>query len=89
MVTPTYRRPEQQAELTRMAQTLLLVRNVRWIVIEDAKTPSKPVARLLEQSGLQYEHLIGGFIVCVCVVRTWGASTTFLWCIAVRRERVK
>lgn len=57
VVTPTYRRPEQLAELTRMAQTLLLVHTVRWIVIEDAKAPSKPVARLLEQSGLQYEHL--------------------------------
>ncbi|XP_034242821.1 galactosylgalactosylxylosylprotein 3-beta-glucuronosyltransferase P [Thrips palmi] len=57
VVTPTYRRPEQEAELTRMAQTLLLVRNVRWIVIEDAKAPSKPVAKLLQRFGLPYEHL--------------------------------
>ncbi|KAJ1530979.1 hypothetical protein ONE63_005815 [Megalurothrips usitatus] len=57
VVTPTYRRPEQLAELTRMAQTLLLVRHVRWLVIEDAREPAADVARLLRQSGLPHEHL--------------------------------
>ncbi|KAE8749640.1 hypothetical protein FOCC_FOCC003627 [Frankliniella occidentalis] len=57
VITPTYRRPEQLAELTRMAQTLLLVRNVQWLVIEDAKVPSKHVEQLLKRSGLLYQHL--------------------------------
>ena len=63
VITPTYRRPEQVAELTRMAQTLLLVRNVHWLVVEDAKAPSAPVAALLRDSGLRCEHLTGGWWV--------------------------
>ncbi|KAK3913684.1 Galactosylgalactosylxylosylprotein 3-beta-glucuronosyltransferase P [Frankliniella fusca] len=57
VITPTYRRPEQLPELTRMAQTLLLVRAAHWLVIEDAKEPSKQIAQLLERSGLRFEHL--------------------------------
>ncbi|XP_076755320.1 glucuronyltransferase P [Xylocopa sonorina] len=57
IVTPTYRRPEQIPELTRMSHTLMLVKNVHWLVIEDATVATKQVTRLLERTGLKFEHL--------------------------------
>lgn len=59
IITPTYRRPEQIAELTRLSHTLRLVRNVYWLVIEDADKKTDLVTELLRKSGLRYEHLIG------------------------------
>jgi beta-1,3-glucuronyltransferase len=59
IITPTYRRPEQIPELTRMAHTLMLVRNVHWLVIEDAAVATKQVTKLLERTGLKFDHLIG------------------------------
>ncbi|XP_003398780.2 galactosylgalactosylxylosylprotein 3-beta-glucuronosyltransferase P [Bombus affinis] len=57
IITPTYRRPEQIPELTRMSHTLMLVKNVYWLVIEDATVATKQVTRLLERTGLKFEHL--------------------------------
>ena len=59
IITPTYRRPEQIPELTRMSHTLMLVKNINWLVIEDAKVPTKQVTKLLEKTGLQFVHLVG------------------------------
>jgi len=59
IITPTYRRPEQIPELTRMAHTLMLVKNVHWLVIEDAAVATKQVTKLLERTGLKFDHLIG------------------------------
>lgn len=61
IITPTYRRPEQIPELTRMSHTLMLVKNVHWLVIEDATVATKQVTRLLERTGLKFEHLTGKF----------------------------
>lgn len=58
IITPTYRRPEQIPELTRMSHTLMLVPNLYWLVIEDAKEKTPLVTQLLERTGLNYEHLI-------------------------------
>lgn len=58
VVTPTYRRPEQMADLTRLAQTLMLVPNVHWLVVEDAKTRTPMVADLLRRTGFPYQHLL-------------------------------
>ncbi|XP_033213764.1 galactosylgalactosylxylosylprotein 3-beta-glucuronosyltransferase P-like [Belonocnema kinseyi] len=58
IITPTYRRPEQIAELTRMSHTLMLVKNVNWLVIEDAKVATKHVTKLLEKTGLKFVHLV-------------------------------
>ncbi|XP_032665137.1 galactosylgalactosylxylosylprotein 3-beta-glucuronosyltransferase P isoform X2 [Odontomachus brunneus] len=58
IITPTYRRPEQIPELTRMAHTLMLVKNVHWLVIEDATVPTKQVTNLLTRTGLKFDHLI-------------------------------
>ncbi|XP_076671441.1 glucuronyltransferase P [Andrena cerasifolii] len=57
IITPTYRRPEQIPELTRMSHTLMLVRNVHWLVIEDATVATKQVTALLARTGLKFEHL--------------------------------
>lgn len=57
IITPTYRRPEQIPELTRMSHTLMLVKNIHWLVIEDAYVATKQVTRLLERTGLKFEHL--------------------------------
>ena len=59
IITPTYRRPEQIPELTRMSHTLMLVKNIHWLVIEDAAAATKQVTRLLERTGLKFEHLTG------------------------------
>lgn len=59
IVTPTYRRPEQLPELTRMAQTLMHVRNLVWLVIEDANTTSPLVTALLDKTGIKYHQLAG------------------------------
>lgn len=59
IITPTYRRPEQVADLTRMAQTLMLVRDIHWLVIEDSHDKSPQVSVLLQSFGIRYTHLIG------------------------------
>lgn len=58
VITPTYRRPEQIPELTRIAHTLMLVPNLYWLVIEDAKDKNQQVTELLDRTGLNYEHLV-------------------------------
>lgn len=37
VITPTYARPVQKAELTRLSHTFLLVNKLTWILVEDAK----------------------------------------------------
>lgn len=59
IVTPTYRRPEQQAELTRLAQTLMHVKDIYWLLIEDAKEKSPLLEELLKKWGIRNVHLNG------------------------------
>jgi hypothetical protein len=59
IITPTYRRPEQIAELTRMAQTLMHVQNLHWLVIEDAANKTQLVSNLLQRTGISHDHLLG------------------------------
>lgn len=40
-----------------LSHTLMLVRNMHWIIIEDAEDPSSLVANLLKNSGIRYTHL--------------------------------
>ncbi|CAK9802000.1 Galactosylgalactosylxylosylprotein 3-beta-glucuronosyltransferase I [Anthophora quadrimaculata] len=56
-ITPTFARPVQKAELTRLSQTFLHVPNFHWIVVEDAAIKTKLVTHFLENSGLIYTHL--------------------------------
>ena len=56
-ITPTYPRNEQIAELTRLAQTLLHVKNLHWIIAEDSPNCSKNIQVLLKRYGIPYTHL--------------------------------
>jgi hypothetical protein len=59
VVTPTYRRPEQVPELTRMAQTLLNVPAIQWVVVEDNNSTTPAIRALLDRYGMPYTHLNG------------------------------
>ncbi|XP_034539430.1 galactosylgalactosylxylosylprotein 3-beta-glucuronosyltransferase 1 [Notolabrus celidotus] len=57
VITPTYSRPVQKAELTRLANTLLHVPNLHWILVEDSQRRTTLVSHLLQDTGLNYTHL--------------------------------
>jgi len=57
VITPTYARPVQKAELTRLANVFLLVPNLHWIVVEDSDQKTNQVKTFLQRSGLIYTHL--------------------------------
>ncbi|KAM9728971.1 galactosylgalactosylxylosylprotein 3-beta-glucuronosyltransferase 1 isoform 2-T4 [Menidia menidia] len=57
VITPTYTRAVQKAELTRLANTLLHVSNLHWILVEDSSRRTALVSRLLRDTGLNYTHL--------------------------------
>lgn len=57
-ITPTFTRPVQKAELTRLSQTFLLVPNFHWIIVEDSPHKTPLVSNFLATSGLTYTHLI-------------------------------
>ncbi|XP_053951240.1 galactosylgalactosylxylosylprotein 3-beta-glucuronosyltransferase I [Anastrepha ludens] len=51
-ITPTYTRPSQKAELTRLSHIFMLVPNLHWIIIEDANTTTDVVRNLLTRASL-------------------------------------
>jgi hypothetical protein len=55
-ITPTYYRPTQKADLTRLCQTLQHVWNFHWIVVEDSKHKTDLVSRFLERCGVTFTH---------------------------------
>ncbi|XP_060614238.2 galactosylgalactosylxylosylprotein 3-beta-glucuronosyltransferase 3 isoform X1 [Anolis sagrei] len=57
VITPTYARLVQKAELVRLSQTLMHVKNLHWIVVEDAPAKTPLVSELLSQSSLRFTHL--------------------------------
>ncbi|XP_016848088.1 galactosylgalactosylxylosylprotein 3-beta-glucuronosyltransferase 1 isoform X1 [Anolis carolinensis] len=57
VITPTYTRPVQKAELTRLANTFLHVQNLHWIVVEDSPRRTNLVSNLLEKAGINFTHL--------------------------------
>ncbi|XP_018025195.1 galactosylgalactosylxylosylprotein 3-beta-glucuronosyltransferase P isoform X2 [Hyalella azteca] len=58
VITPTYRRAEQIPELTRLAQTLLLVDSLVWIVVDDADEPTPAVVNYLQERRICHVYLI-------------------------------
>uniref|UniRef100_F7IDK0 Galactosylgalactosylxylosylprotein 3-beta-glucuronosyltransferase n=1 Tax=Callithrix jacchus TaxID=9483 RepID=F7IDK0_CALJA len=58
VVTPTYARLVQKAELVRLSQTLSLVPRLHWLLVEDAEGPTPLVSGLLAASGLLFTHLV-------------------------------
>lgn len=63
IITPTYKRPEQVAEITRLGYTLKHVPNLFWLVIEDAMVPTALVTRQLKRIGVPFEHLVGKLVL--------------------------
>lgn len=57
IITPTHSRLEQKADLTRMSHTLLHIKNIHWIVIEDAEAKTDLVTKFLRNCGISYTHL--------------------------------
>ncbi|XP_008330477.1 galactosylgalactosylxylosylprotein 3-beta-glucuronosyltransferase 1-like [Cynoglossus semilaevis] len=57
VITPTYARPVQKAELTRLANTLLHMSNLHWILVEDSERKTPLVSGFLQRTGLNYTHL--------------------------------
>ena len=49
VITPTYSRPSQRAELTRLSQALSGVENVVWIVVEDSQSTTNKLAEFLSK----------------------------------------
>ncbi|KAI1898700.1 hypothetical protein AGOR_G00075070 [Albula goreensis] len=57
IITPTYARLVQKAELTRLSQTFLHVPQLHWILVEDSPEKTALVGEFLKHSGLTYTHL--------------------------------
>ncbi|KAM9500143.1 galactosylgalactosylxylosylprotein 3-beta-glucuronosyltransferase 3 [Clarias gariepinus] len=57
VITPTYARLVQKAELTRLSHTFLHVPQLHWILVEDSPSPTQLVRNFLAGSGLTYTHL--------------------------------
>ncbi|XP_075539615.1 galactosylgalactosylxylosylprotein 3-beta-glucuronosyltransferase 3-like [Dermacentor variabilis] len=56
-ITPTYTRPVQEAELTRLSHTFRLVPYLHWIVVEDSTVRTALVSDLLARCGVAFTHL--------------------------------
>ena len=56
-ITPTYTRPVQKAELTRLTNAFRQVPSFHWIVVEDSTARTDTVARFLARSGVPHTHL--------------------------------
>ena len=59
IITATFPRLEQLAELTRLGQTLKHAKNIMWIVADDASTPTKQVMQLLHRLNITHKYLLG------------------------------
>lgn len=59
VITPTFPRVEQMAEMTRLSQTLMHVPKLHWIVAEDARSKSPELEALLQRTGLAYTYVLG------------------------------
>ncbi|KAF7261102.1 hypothetical protein EG68_01605 [Paragonimus skrjabini miyazakii] len=57
ILTATYPRLVQRAELTRLCNTLRNVKNIHWIVCEDSESKTNLTATLLARCGVPYTHL--------------------------------
>ncbi|CAI8029693.1 Galactosylgalactosylxylosylprotein 3-beta-glucuronosyltransferase 3 [Geodia barretti] len=55
MITPTYARWTQKADLTRLAQTLMQVPRLHWIVVEDSERKTELVTEFLTEADGSFE----------------------------------
>ena len=64
VITPTFNRYEQEAELTRLGQTLMLAGKVTWIVVEDSETVSGKLENILSKFSTLNIVLMAGMDQC-------------------------
>ncbi|KAH7703188.1 Protein GLCT-2, partial [Aphelenchoides avenae] len=57
VITPTHKRKERLADMTRFSQTLMHVKNLMWVVIEDGNETNPMVSRLLNRTHIPYVYL--------------------------------
>ena len=57
LITPTHTRLEQKADLTRLYQTLLHIKNIHWILVEDSDKKTSLVKNFLSSCRVPYTHL--------------------------------
>ncbi|XP_023322279.1 galactosylgalactosylxylosylprotein 3-beta-glucuronosyltransferase I isoform X2 [Eurytemora carolleeae] len=57
VITPTYTRPVQKAELTRLMNAFTLVPNLHWIIVEDSSSKTDLVKNLLTSFPKPSTHL--------------------------------
>ena len=61
VITATYKRFTQKAELVRFSHVLKQVPNILWIVVEDSESKTAAIADFLSSSGVSHVYLsIGG-----------------------------
>ena len=58
IVTPTYKRWTQKADLTRFCQTIMHIKNLEWIVVEDSAKKSMLVSSFLDRCSVSSVHLL-------------------------------
>lgn len=56
-ITPTYRRLTQKLDLVSLCQTIMHIRGLLWLVIEDSKLKSSLVQRVLSRCSVNSVHL--------------------------------
>lgn len=76
VVTPTYKRPSQMADMTRFAQTLMHVKGIFWIVVEDSHNKSVGVSELLSRARIPYVHLLAPRPKKYDKVLLWGRGVS-------------
>ncbi|XP_013786785.1 galactosylgalactosylxylosylprotein 3-beta-glucuronosyltransferase S-like [Limulus polyphemus] len=59
IITPTYARANQIPEITRLAQTLMHVPNIHWLVVEDWSDKNPMIETILKKRGVQHTYLVG------------------------------
>lgn len=62
IITPTYKRPEQIPDLTRLSQTLMHVPSILWLLVEDAAALNPHVAEIAKRSKIPFVHMFGKFL---------------------------
>lgn len=63
VITPTFPKPIQIAELTALGNSLKNVKNITWIVVEDSHEFTEPITRFLRRFGVPFVQLLGEYIL--------------------------
>ena len=56
VITPTHKTGMRLADMTRLSQTLMHIKNIHWIVVEDANHTVDAVERILKRSRIPYAY---------------------------------